>query len=61
MEDNVSCWVYFEQPVDIKKLDLEFLLEDLETVKVIGKGRRGLVQLARYRWDGKLYALKVSF
>ncbi|KAK8343378.1 hypothetical protein V6Z11_A07G010000 [Gossypium hirsutum] len=46
-------------PFDIKKLDLEFLLEDLETVKVIGNGRGGPVQLARHIWDGKLYALKV--
>ncbi|KAG4136495.1 hypothetical protein ERO13_D07G009500v2 [Gossypium hirsutum] len=46
-------------PFDIKNLDLEFLLEDLETVKVIGNGRGGPVQLARHRWDGKLYALKV--
>jgi len=34
-------------------------LEDLETVKVIGKGSGGVVQLVRHKWVGKLFALKV--
>ncbi|KAI4377773.1 hypothetical protein MLD38_015351 [Melastoma candidum] len=42
-----------------KELDLEFSLEDLETIKVIGKGSGGVVQLVRHKWVGTLYALKV--
>lgn len=42
-----------------KELDFEVTLEDLETVKVIGKGSGGVVQLVRHKWVGKLFALKV--
>lgn len=49
----------FEQPSDSKELDIEFSLEDLETIKVIGKGSGGVVQLVRHKWVGKLFALKV--
>ncbi|KAL3747614.1 hypothetical protein ACJRO7_016419 [Eucalyptus globulus] len=38
---------------------LDFSLEDLETIKVIGKGSVGVVQLVRHKWVGKLFALKV--
>lgn len=47
------------QPSNGKDLDLEFSLEDLETIKVIGKGSGGMVQLVRHKWIGKLFALKV--
>jgi mitogen-activated protein kinase kinase 1 len=33
-------------------------LEDLETVKVIGKGSSGVVQLVRHKWTNRIYALK---
>lgn len=49
----------FEQTSDCKELDVDFSLEDLETVKVIGKGSGGVVQLVRHKWVGKLFALKV--
>lgn len=49
----------FEQTTDSKELDVDFSLEDLETVKVIGKGSGGVVQLVRHKWVGKLFALKV--
>ncbi|KAK8543203.1 hypothetical protein V6N12_015767 [Hibiscus sabdariffa] len=49
---------YFEQPSDGKELDFEFSLEDLETIKVIGKGSGGVVQLVRHKWVGRLFALK---
>lgn len=49
----------FGQPSDIKELDFEFSLEDLETIKVIGKGSGGVVQLVRHKWVGQLFALKV--
>ncbi|KAG9443047.1 hypothetical protein H6P81_018901 [Aristolochia fimbriata] len=44
---------------DSKEVDLQFSLEDLETVKVIGKGSGGVVQLVRHKWVGTLFALKV--
>ncbi|XP_010924452.1 mitogen-activated protein kinase kinase 1 isoform X1 [Elaeis guineensis] len=43
---------------DVKEEDMQFSLEDLETIKVIGKGSGGVVQLARHKWLGTLYALK---
>ncbi|KAE9448704.1 hypothetical protein C3L33_19388, partial [Rhododendron williamsianum] len=46
-------------PLESKELDLQFSLEDLETMKVIGKGSGGLVQLVRHKWVGTLFALKV--
>ena len=51
----------FQQPTDGKELDFEFTLEDLETIKVIGKGGGGVVQLVRHKWVGKLFALKVCY
>lgn len=44
---------------DAKEIDLQFSLEDLETIKVIGKGSGGIVQLVRHKWIGRLFALKV--
>ncbi|XP_024980027.1 mitogen-activated protein kinase kinase 6-like [Cynara cardunculus var. scolymus] len=44
---------------DAKEIDLQFSLEDLETIKVIGKGSGGVVQLVRHKWIGTLFALKV--
>ncbi|CAF2121366.1 mitogen-activated protein kinase kinase 6 [Brassica rapa] len=46
-------------PSDSKELDFEITAEDLETVKVIGKGSGGVVQLVRHKWAGKLFAMKV--
>lgn len=43
---------------DAKELDLQFSLEDLEAIKVIGKGSGGVVQLVRHKWVGTLFALK---
>jgi mitogen-activated protein kinase kinase 1 len=34
-------------------------LSDLETVKVLGKGSGGVVQLVRHKWTNETYALKV--
>ncbi|XP_042513881.1 mitogen-activated protein kinase kinase 6 isoform X1 [Macadamia integrifolia] len=47
------------RPSDAKELDFQFSLEDLETIKVIGKGSGGVVQLVRHKWVGTLFALKV--
>lgn len=49
----------YEQSNDAKEIDLQFSLEDLETIKVIGKGSGGVVQLVRHKWIGTLFALKV--
>lgn len=54
-----NAFYLFGQPSDGKELDFEFSLEDLETVKVIGKGSGGVVQLVQHKWVGKLFALKV--
>ncbi|KAG5126825.1 hypothetical protein AAZX31_10G102800 [Glycine max] len=47
------------RPSDGKELEFDFLLDDLETIKVIGKGSGGVVQLVRHKWVGRLFALKV--
>ncbi|KAL8158778.1 hypothetical protein V2J09_000315 [Rumex salicifolius] len=44
---------------DAKELDFQISLEDLETIKVIGKGSGGVVQLVRHKWAGTFFALKV--
>jgi mitogen-activated protein kinase kinase 1 len=31
----------------------------METVRVVGKGSGGVVQLVRHKWTGQLFALKV--
>ncbi|BBH08341.1 MAP kinase kinase 6 [Prunus dulcis] len=48
-----------DQTSDSKELNFEISLEDLETIKVIGKGSGGVVQLVRHKWVGNLFALKV--
>ncbi|CAN4086713.1 unnamed protein product [Withania somnifera] len=45
-------------PSETKEIDLQVSLEDLETIKVIGKGSGG-VQLVRHKWAGTSFALKV--
>ncbi|XP_074574316.1 mitogen-activated protein kinase kinase SIPKK-like isoform X2 [Curcuma longa] len=35
------------------------ILDDLDAVKVIGKGNGGIVQLVRHKWSGQFFALKV--
>ncbi|RDX90944.1 Mitogen-activated protein kinase kinase 6, partial [Mucuna pruriens] len=46
------------RPSDGKELEIDFSLDDLETIKVIGKGSGGVVQLVRHKWVGRLFALK---
>lgn len=48
------------QPPDIKELETQLSLEDLETINVIGKGSGGVVQLVRHKWLGTFFALKVT-
>ncbi|KAF2320230.1 hypothetical protein GH714_026182 [Hevea brasiliensis] len=42
----------------IKPSDHQLALADLETVKVIGKGSSGIVQLVRHKWTEQFFALK---
>lgn len=43
---------------DVKELVSQLSLDDLETIKVIGKGSGGVVQLVRHKWIGTFFALK---
>ncbi|KAK3128391.1 hypothetical protein QOZ80_6BG0460910 [Eleusine coracana subsp. coracana] len=43
----------------IKPLDNQLSLDDLDAIKVIGKGNGGIVQLVRHKWTGQFFALKV--
>ncbi|KAH7686176.1 Mitogen-activated protein kinase kinase protein [Dioscorea alata] len=45
-------------PPDVKEESSQIALEDLETIKVIGKGSGGVVQLVRHKWNGTFFALK---
>ncbi|KAL4194230.1 hypothetical protein AMTRI_Chr05g58320 [Amborella trichopoda] len=47
-----------QQSSEGQEIDFQFNLEDLETIKVIGKGSGGVVQLVRHKWEGKFFALK---
>ena len=47
------------QPAVAQTADSSFSLEDMETVRVIGKGSGGVVQLVRHKWTGQFFALKV--
>ncbi|WOL08164.1 mitogen-activated protein kinase kinase 2 isoform X1 [Canna indica] len=46
------------QPV-VKPTENQLNLEDMDAVKVIGKGNGGIVQLVRHKWTGQFFALKV--
>ncbi|KAF2287189.1 hypothetical protein GH714_038655 [Hevea brasiliensis] len=43
----------------IKPLDNQLNLADIDTIKVIGKGSSGIVQLVQHKWTGQFFALKV--
>lgn len=36
-------------------------LDDIDVIKVIGKGNGGIVQLVRHKWSGQFFALKVKY
>lgn len=44
----------------IKPTDDQLNLADIDTIKVIGKGAGGTVQLVQHKWTGQFFALKVS-
>ncbi|KAL6839603.1 hypothetical protein ACP4OV_030542 [Aristida adscensionis] len=43
----------------ILPLDSQLSLDDLDAIKVIGKGSGGIVQLVRHKWTNQFFALKV--
>ncbi|CAM8979088.1 unnamed protein product [Rhodiola kirilowii] len=48
-----------EMPPPINPSDDQLSLADLDSVKVIGKGNGGIVQLVQHKWTGQFFALKV--
>lgn len=40
-------------------MDNQLNLEDIDAIKVIGKGNGGIVQLVQHKWTGQFFALKV--
>ncbi|KAJ4748936.1 Mitogen-activated protein kinase kinase [Rhynchospora pubera] len=46
-------------PTVVKPLDNNLSLTDLDSIKVIGQGSGGIVQLVRHKWTGQFFALKV--
>ncbi|XP_060961121.1 mitogen-activated protein kinase kinase SIPKK-like [Cannabis sativa] len=48
-----------EVPPPIQPTDNQLSLADVDTIKVIGKGSGGIVQLVRHKWTGQFFALKV--
>ncbi|XP_022154775.1 mitogen-activated protein kinase kinase 2-like isoform X2 [Momordica charantia] len=48
-----------ETPPPIKPSDSHLSLADLDSIKVIGKGNGGIVQLVRHKWTNQFFALKV--
>ncbi|KAJ4708697.1 Mitogen-activated protein kinase [Melia azedarach] len=48
-----------EAPPPIMASDDQLNLEDIDTIKVVGKGSGGIVQLVQHKWTGQFFALKV--
>ncbi|XP_057968478.1 mitogen-activated protein kinase kinase 2 [Malania oleifera] len=46
-------------PIKPSESDNQLSLADIDTIKVIGKGNGGIVQLVRHKWTGQFFALKV--
>ncbi|KAK7328980.1 hypothetical protein VNO77_23121 [Canavalia gladiata] len=42
----------------IRPLDNQLSLADIDTIKVIGKGNGGIVQLVQHKWSNQFFALK---
>ena len=47
------------QPPPIKPIDNQLSLADIDTIKVVGKGNGGVVQLVQHKWTNQFFALKV--
>ncbi|KAJ8766683.1 hypothetical protein K2173_004507 [Erythroxylum novogranatense] len=48
-----------EAPPPIQPTDEQLTLADIDTIKVIGKGTGGIVQLVQHKWTNQFFALKV--
>ncbi|XP_028753558.1 mitogen-activated protein kinase kinase 2-like [Neltuma alba] len=48
-----------EAPPPIRPIDNQLSLEDLDAIKVVGKGSGGTVQLVQHKWTNQFFALKV--
>ncbi|GLT47784.1 hypothetical protein SLA2020_214470 [Shorea laevis] len=48
-----------EAPPPIKPSDNQLSLEDMDVIKVVGKGNGGVVQLVQHKWTSQFFALKV--
>ncbi|CAL1357516.1 unnamed protein product [Linum trigynum] len=48
-----------DAPPPIQPADNQMSLADIDTIKVIGKGNGGIVQLVQHKWTGQFFALKV--
>ncbi|XP_054822165.1 mitogen-activated protein kinase kinase 2-like [Prosopis cineraria] len=48
-----------EAPPPITPQDNQLRLEDIDTIKVVGKGSSGIVQLVQHKWTSQFFALKV--
>ncbi|XP_010262013.1 PREDICTED: mitogen-activated protein kinase kinase 2-like [Nelumbo nucifera] len=48
-----------DQQSIIKPSDNQLSLADIDTIKVIGKGNGGIVQLVQHKWTRQFFALKV--
>ncbi|XP_038700000.1 mitogen-activated protein kinase kinase 2-like [Tripterygium wilfordii] len=48
-----------DAPPPIRASDNQLTLADVDTIKVIGKGNGGVVQLVQHKWTGQFFALKV--
>uniref|UniRef100_A0A2P2LAC3 mitogen-activated protein kinase kinase n=2 Tax=Rhizophora mucronata TaxID=61149 RepID=A0A2P2LAC3_RHIMU len=47
-----------QAPPPIQPTDNQLSLADIDTIKVIGKGSGGVVQLVQHKWTGQFFALK---
>ncbi|KAG4956893.1 hypothetical protein JHK85_043273 [Glycine max] len=47
-----------EAPPPIRPQDNQLSLADIDTIKVIGKGNGGVVQLVQHKWTNQFFALK---
>ncbi|KAF3775167.1 Mitogen-activated protein kinase kinase 1 [Nymphaea thermarum] len=48
-----------DSPAPLQPLDSQFSLADVDSIKVIGKGNGGVVQLVRHKQTSQFFALKV--
>ncbi|PWZ28743.1 Mitogen-activated protein kinase kinase 1 [Zea mays] len=55
---HIVSWREGGEAPPIEPLDSQLSLDDLDVIKVIGKGSSGNVQLVRHKFTGRFFALK---